>query len=76
MFVRIIRPGGEKLIECSSYEIEDQGSHIMIELKPNKGAFSLEKGPDLELYVMNDEGTTIDKRKFDKGGNTWKRRGS
>lgn len=76
MFVRIIRSGAEKLIECDGYDIEDQGTHIMIELKPGKGAFSLEKSPDLEIYVMNGAGTTIDKRKFDKGEKTWKRKSS
>ncbi len=67
MFVKIVTIGGEKTIQCESYEVtrfpvtDEKPAYIVIETHPLKGAFSFAESDDVRIFIMNDEGTTIDR---------------
>lgn len=68
MFVKIVRiGGGEKTIQCASYDItkfeatDEKPGYLVIETHPLKGAFSFTDEEEVTIYIMNDEGHTIDR---------------
>jgi len=67
MFVKIVRKTGEKLVQCESYDLsifpakENQPAYSVIELHPNKGTFSIAANEGSTIYIMNDQGHTIDR---------------
>ena len=67
MFVKIVTVGGEKTIQCESYDVtkfeavEGKPAYLVIETHPLKGAFSFAESDDVRIFIMNDEGTTIDR---------------
>jgi hypothetical protein len=73
MFVRVIRPGIEKVIECDSfdithYEAREQGEldYVVLELKPSRETFSVEKSSSSEIYIMNNQGQTVDRYRWNQ----------
>ena len=71
MFVRIKRPTIEKVIECDGYDVkhfdgeEGKPGYITLELRPDRGTFSITKEPGSMVFIMNSDGRTIDRFRWD-----------
>ncbi len=67
MFVKIVRTGGEKTIQCESYDFrsfdatDEKPAYCVVETHPMKGAFSFAENEEVTIYIMNDQGHTIDR---------------
>ncbi len=68
MFVKIIRPEIEKLWECEGVKISHVESpakgeprSLLVELEPTGPTFSIQEKAPNQVFVMNNDGRTIDR---------------
>lgn len=73
MLVKILHPEGtEKLLDCGmgdiiEHEVEDEpGRFVIVIVKENGVEYQVKSKKDLRIYVMNDNGKTIDRKFYRK----------